>query len=259
MTILIPTVLRIGSVRCNKKRWHRLLSSAYVDVRNAPDGFDVNSAVVFSKFITKSEGETLVKEIGQRMKRRRFENGHWDSVITGYREVELPDEQLSSSSLSIITKTRNHIENVAKLNIQNSVHGSVSILRWLPCHAIDLSAAGELNAHVDSIKFSGGIVAGISLLSDAIMRLKPASSDWESGKSESRYDSKESNGHVDLYIPHLSLYVLTGMSRYEYTHELLPSKTTFEFLDAHCGEDLGQKCIDVIRGRRLSIIFRDQK
>jgi alkylated DNA repair protein alkB homolog 7 len=43
---------------------------------------------------------------------------------------------------------------------------------WLPVHAIDLTAAGHIKPHVDSIKFSGTVVAGISLLSTAIMKLQ---------------------------------------------------------------------------------------
>ena len=53
-------------------------------------------------------------------------------------------------------------------------HENAAVTSWLPCHAIDLSKDGRLDAHVDSVKFSGGIVAGISLLSDSIMRLRPA-------------------------------------------------------------------------------------
>ena len=53
----------------------------------------------------------------------------------------------------------------------------------------------------------------------------------------------------------LSLYVLSGMSRYSYTHELLPSGSAFDLLEAKDG--VPPRRVDVVRGRRLSIIFRD--
>lgn len=113
-------------------------------------------------------------------------------------------------------------------------------VQWLPCHAIDLKKDGELKAHVDSVKFSGDVVAGISLLSSSIMRLKPE--DGEEQQAES--------GWLDLYLPPLSLYVLSGVSRYQYTHELLPSGSKFEYRDEE---------VTVDRDRRLSVIFRDAK
>jgi alkylated DNA repair protein alkB homolog 7 len=114
-------------------------------------------------------------------------------------------------------------------------------ITWLPCHAIDLKQDGELKAHIDSVRFSGGMVAGVSLLSSSIMRLRPGA---DAGR-----DPNE--GFVDLLLPPLSLYVLTGVSRYQYAHELLPTGSTFT---AHDGT-----MTDVERLHRLSIIFRDAK
>jgi len=254
----------------------------YVNLQNAPVGFDVASAVVYPGFVTEEGGMSLIKEVGKRLKRRRFENGHWDSVITGYREVELstPDEQLFSrhnkneSELpmfaNVIEETRMHLaNNHFSTNEGGYADEAISkgTIRWLPSHAIDLSTNGELSAHVDSVKFSGEIVAGISLLSDAIMRLRPSSKEWDSEERDAKtsaHAAKQNNGgdskgFVDLYLPRLSLYVLSGMSRYSYTHELLPSGSTFNFVkrndEQSQHDDEGR--VDVVRGRRLSIIFRD--
>lgn len=261
----IPKVGRLLTVGADRR---------LINIRNAPIGFDASSVVVYPLFLTEVEGKAMTEEAGRRFRRRRFENGHWDAVIKQYREVELPtpDDQFPRQIdvdqddtgvyvppyVKVIEKTRRHLEN-HQLNDQSS---STNSIRWLPCHAIDLSANGELTAHVDSIKFSGGIVAGISLLSDSIMRLKPSAEEWESNEKVD-----DSNGYVDLFLPRLSLYILSGMSRYSYTHELLPSNATYEFMEMGC-TDLNavdkyylceDKCIDVIRGRRLSIIFRDSK
>ena len=155
--------------------------------------------------------------------RRRYEKGHWDAVIADYKEVELnKDEHMSPLSQSIIQYCKQHL-------LSHHLDPNKSVL--LPCHAIDLKEDGELKAHVDSIRFSGGMVAGLSLLSSSIMRLR------------------DKDHFVDLLLPPLSLYVLTGPSRYEYTHELLSGKNPFQYRDG--------SLIQVTRDRRVSIIFRD--
>lgn len=265
-------------------RWHGILSSrsvassssdclrirpdaTYVNLLHAPTAFDKSSAVVYPNFITQEEGRSFIKEASRRMKRRKFEEGHWDAVIVGYREVELlidddvPNNASASNGsndippfVNAIQRTRQHL---AAEHLPASVSDS---MKWIPCHAIDLSADGRLDAHIDSVKFSGDIVAGISLLSDSIMRLKPCSDEWKSesdeGKTTSSNQMKDS-GHVDLYLPKQSLYVLSGMSRFSYTHELLPCGSSFDFIDAGDIQNV-RETINVERGRRLSIIFRDE-
>ena len=218
---------------------------AYVNLTNAPLNYD-NSAVVYPGFLSEEEGQSLVEEVSKRLKRRRFEEGHWDSVISKYREIELatPDQVDGSNSTiedtpqyaQTIERTRNLLKSYVSPQSRNN-------MTWLPCHAIDLSKNGRLDAHVDSVKFSGEIVAGISLLSDSIMRLRPAKGEWIDDSSDESLE-----GHVDLYLPKLSLYCLHGMSRFHYSHELLPSDSVFE---------MHGKNVRVTRGRRLSIIFRD--
>ncbi|KDO16086.1 hypothetical protein SPRG_18380 [Saprolegnia parasitica CBS 223.65] len=95
-------------------------------------------------------------------------------------------------------------------------------------HVIDLAEAGYIKPHVDSIKFSGQIVAGISLLSPSVMRFKE-----EVGPSQ-----------LDAFLPRRSFYCMSGGVRYRYTHEILPGHQTFQ----------GR---DVERTRRISIMFRD--
>jgi alkylated DNA repair protein alkB family protein 7 len=165
--------------------------------------------------------------------RRRYEKGHWDAVITNYKEVELADGSMNAPRIpEIFERTRRLLE----IN-----HLEYQPVKWLPCHGIDLKKDGELKAHVDSVKFSGDLVAGISLSSSCVMRLAPHV-DGEEGVME---------GHVDLFLPPLSLYVLTGVARYRYSHELLNTATAFRAPDG--------SCISVHRDHRISIIFRDAK
>lgn len=251
---------------CSLRSVSTCADSRYVNIRHAPEKFDVTSAVVYPHFLSEEQGKCLVKEAANRLKRRRFQDGHWDSVITGYREIEMsiPNEQyLQQHTLYENTGTHD-VPQFAKIIQDTQIHLSSNHfnnnekpnnIQWLPCHAIDLSTKGVLTAHVDSVKFSGAIVAGISLMSDAIMRLRPYIDSEEDTEDKIATDISNENEYVDLYLPQLSLYVLSGMSRYSYTHELLPSGSIFEYNEN--GEE--GEIIDVTRRRRLSLIFRDTK
>jgi alkylated DNA repair protein alkB family protein 7 len=144
---------------------------------------------------------------------------------------------------SIFERTRQQLE---------KCHLEYQPVQWLPCHAIDLKKQGELNAHVDSVRFSGDLVAGISLLSPSIMRLMPDNDDSEDKAKEQDTDTIQHLGHVDLFLPPRSLYALTGVGRYRYSHQLLPDASVFT--NPTDGVE-----IKVKRDHRLSIIFRDAK
>lgn len=180
-------------------------------------------------------------------------------MIVKYKETELFDEAsfLSETSQQVFDRVRKQL--LAK-HFSEEQRGKV---KWLPCHAIDYHKDGALNAHVDSVRYSGEVVSGLSLLSNSIMRLRPAPDDddgdgHEDEATDGSYTRKmakqpqderelKERGYVDLFLPPLSLYVLSGVSRYNYTHEMLPSGATF------C------KHAAVERDHRLSVIFRDAK
>jgi alkylated DNA repair protein alkB family protein 7 len=236
-------------------------------------------AAVYREMVSKEEADVIATEIlGNRMKRRRYEKGHWDSVITGYKEVELHDihqllEENGSSDGGSIGDIGEHEQNesvgpeaiIARafgrirqhLSQRHLVDVDRSPIKWLPCHVIDLQKKGELKAHVDSVRFSGHLVAGLSLLSPAIMRLRhPPPPDEDEGEEQetSKRDEASSPGYVDLFLPPRSLYVLSGVGRYECSHEILPDASTF------CGGTVNSsEPIVVSRDQRLSIIFRDAK
>jgi alkylated DNA repair protein alkB homolog 7 len=180
--------------------------------------------------------------------RRRYEKGHWDAVITGYKEVELHDDSVSTTIREIFDRTRQHL---------GERHLNYHPIQWLPCHAIDLKREGQLKAHVDSVRFSGGLVAGISLLSSSIMRLIPDDDgddddDDESADKETTTFNEGDRGHIDVLLPPNSLYALTGDGRFKYSHQLLPDSSTFT-------NPIDNTTTLVSRDQRLSIIFRDAK
>ena len=205
-----------------------------LDVSKAPAVWKPGSVVVYPDMVTEEQAQAISDELlSKRMRRRRYEQGHWDSVITHYREIELLDLH------ELLLQGREELPIAKALgDIQRHLHQNhgTPTTKWLPCHAIDLRKDGELRAHVDSVRFSGDIVAGLSLLSPAIMRLRPKEEDQQ----------QQQEGFVDIFLPPKSLYVLTGIGRYGTSHELLPDGSVFR-----------NKAVN--RDQRLSIIFRDTK
>ncbi|XP_030592020.1 alpha-ketoglutarate-dependent dioxygenase alkB homolog 7, mitochondrial isoform X2 [Archocentrus centrarchus] len=99
-----------------------------------------------------------------------------------------------------------------------------------PVHVIDLDKTGYIKPHIDSVKFCGSTIAGLSLLSDSIMRLvkDDSPSEW-----------------LDLLLSRRSLYILRDQARYNFTHEILKDEeSVFN----------GQR---VPRRRRISVICRN--
>ncbi|NXS22679.1 ALKB7 dioxygenase, partial [Mystacornis crossleyi] len=97
-------------------------------------------------------------------------------------------------------------------------------------HVLDLLPGGRVGPHVDSVKFCGCTIAGVSLLSPSVLRLRSLQDpqDW-----------------LELLLEPGSLYVLRGAARYEFTHEILPDEESF----------FGG--LRVPRGRRVALIFRN--
>ena len=256
----------------------------YVDSAAAPASFPLSSALVYPEAVSEREADAVVQDIQLRMKRRRYEKGHWDAVITHHKEIEMPlpsevsigggggggTHPLSDVSVAAINRIRHQLGEKHFGPGGPGQEGRTKDrlpIQWIPCHGIDLKKEGQLTAHVDSVRYSGLIVAGLSLLSSSIMRLRPAAEynnntdDGTAGKQH-LYGPKASeapdDGHVDLYLPPRSLYVLSGVSRYEYTHELLPDGSAFEMLSS-AGGAADTIAVPVPRDRRISVIFRDAK
>ena len=142
----------------------------------------------------------------------------------------------------------------------------------------------QLGPHVDSIKFSGGIVAGLSLLSTRLMRLSPDNTDDNFRSAQLRTtvctdrtpyyilgdtnleinDQREKEhyrfdpfgeagsiyeGSIEIKLNRRSLYVLSGPLRYTFAHQILgPGGVSQLFSETDA----------VVPERRLSIIFRDE-
>mmetsp|Transcript_1694 Transcript_1694/g.3841 ORF Transcript_1694/g.3841 Transcript_1694/m.3841 type:complete len:262 (+) Transcript_1694:279-1064(+) len=200
---------------------------------NGIPGLQDLDAIVVPEVISEAEHDAIVEEVLhkasdraiRRFRKRRYEQDHWDSVIVGYKEIERP--------LPLWTaETRPVLERIYAL-VGNYLHAHVDAVKtpdlpWLPPHIIDLAKDGVIKAHVDSIKFSGEVVSGLSLLSTRVMRLRPARDDLEVYGDD--------DPCVDLTLPPRSLYILCNAARFHLAHSVEPSE---------------------VSERRLSIVFRD--
>ncbi|KAG7491419.1 hypothetical protein MATL_G00003690 [Megalops atlanticus] len=184
-----------------------------------------SSAVVLEKvrgqvevredFISEDEERALLKELEPGLKKKRYEFDHWDDAIHGYRETE------RLKWTAVCEAVLGRVRGVA-FPKDSQLLG--------PVHVLDLDKAGYIKPHIDSIKFCGSTIAGLSLLSDSVMRLvsEDNASDW-----------------LDLLLPRRSLYILRDYARFHFTHEILKDEESFFS---------GKK---VPRHRRISVICRN--
>ena len=69
--------------------------------------------------------------------------------------------------------------------------------------------------------------------------------EYNLGESNKGRDEDINTHKIDLYLPPNSLYILSGPTRFEYTHEILKDEESF----------FRGKVVP--RDRRISLIFRD--
>lgn len=170
---------------------------------------------VRTDFITEAEEAAFLRELDPGLKKKRYEFDHWDDAIHGYRETERL--RWGAACEEILNRVR------------STAFPECSQLLG-PVHVIDLDKTGYIKPHIDSVKFCGDTIAGLSLLSDSIMRLvkEDTPSEW-----------------LDLLLSRRSLYILRDQARYKFTHEILKNEeSVFN----------GQR---VPRQRRISVICRN--
>ncbi|XP_054015902.1 alpha-ketoglutarate-dependent dioxygenase alkB homolog 7, mitochondrial [Hylaeus anthracinus] len=205
--------------RVNLKHYSRS-PVAYTDIDiNAENWREelYNTMQVIPNFVSVQEENSLIEEVDPYMKRLRYEQSHWDDAIHAYRETER--KQWNENNVKIINKIR-----------EKAFPKDTSQLTLI--HILDLAPEGWIKPHVDSIRFCGDIIAGLSLLSDSVMRLTMV--------------GKETTTKHDFLLPRRSLYVMSGVARYDYNHEILKNEESY-FEGQH-----------VPKARRISIICRCQ-
>lgn len=171
---------------------------------------------VFEDFVSEKEEKSFMEELEPQLKRMRYESNHWDGAIKGYRETEkIKWNPINSSVLEKVRALAFESHDVPLKHV----------------HILDLEENGVIMPHIDSIKFCGTKIAGISLLSDSVMRL---------------IHKEEKNKILDVLLKRRSLYIISGITRYCYTHEILGNENSM----------FGDKIVK--KQRRISIICRNE-
>lgn len=185
-------------------------------MEGADRGKDLRESMqIFPDFITTDEETILMQEIDPYMKRLRYEFSHWDDAIHGFRETE--KGQWNEANRKILDRVRT-----------KAFAPGMPQIAYI--HVLDLAKEGWIKPHVDSARFCGDIIAGLSLLTDSVMRL--------------RMVDREEECFEDFLLPRRSLYVMSGRARYDYKHEILKNEESF-FEGKHIEKD-----------RRISVICR---
>lgn len=201
---------------------------------------------VLPDFITEEEEATLVADAERMLRRHSYEASHWDQAIVGFREAQRSFGMLSPSSRAVALRV------VAQLP-----PGSVPQPFF---HFLDLLPDGVIHKHVDSVKFSGQSILGLSLLSDGVMRFHREAAATLAAGSETlggferkapEADWRPAPGSgavgevVSALLPRRSLYVMTGLARYGFSHEVTVGEQFFA----------GRR---ILRTRRIAAILRDE-
>ncbi|XP_011504813.1 PREDICTED: alpha-ketoglutarate-dependent dioxygenase alkB homolog 7, mitochondrial [Ceratosolen solmsi marchali] len=154
-----------------------------------------STLTVYENYLTIEEEKSLLNEVDPYLQNLKYETSHWDDMIHGYRETEYC--KWNEDNLKIINKIK-----------EKAFPSDMEQLKLV--HVLDLAEDGWIKPHVDSIKFCGEIIATVSLLSDCVMRFTYV------GHEEDYWD--------DFFIPRRSLYIMKGVARYKYNHEILCKK-----------------------------------
>ena len=184
--------------------------------------------------ISLEEEKLIMSSINPMLKRKKYEDGHWDAVIKLYKEMEVQDARMPPAIKDIFERVRGVIR--ATLQDDNII--------FLPTHVIDLDSKGDIGAHVDSVKFSGDFISGLSLLSSRILRQSPVGGE---NMTEEQRQQVETRKPFNVLLPPRSLYIFRNTLRYEYDHAILGSAQMKE-LNITDGPDVS---------RRVSLMFRD--
>ncbi|KAL6431375.1 hypothetical protein ACFW04_007184 [Cataglyphis niger] len=176
-----------------------------------------NTMKVLPDFISEKEENILIQEVDPYMKRLRYEYSHWDNAIHGYRETEWKKWSKDSSQILDRVRKKAFPPEMTQLSL---------------VHILDLASEGWIKPHIDSVRFCGGIIAGLSLLTDSVMKLT--------------MEGHEKECVEYFLLPRRSLYIMSGVARYKYNHEILKSEESY-FEGRH-----------VPKSRRISIICRSE-
>ncbi|KAF9570921.1 Alpha-ketoglutarate-dependent dioxygenase alkB 7, mitochondrial [Mortierella alpina] len=150
-------------------------------------------------YLSPDEQEMLLAAATKKLKRAlgkqvRYEDGHFDGVITRYRECSATDwggavapapitldernnNKASTTSETVVSTTaatRQGTDRTTPNEVMQSIKQEFfpPCWKWVAPHILELEAGkGGIKPHVDHLDASGEVVAGLCLGSDAVMEL----------------------------------------------------------------------------------------
>jgi len=101
-----------------------------------------------------------------------------------------------------------------KATIQRLISSAFASETLPHVHVLDLAEDGHIKPHVDAVRFCGNTIAGLSLLSDSVMRLvKTTGNSDRAAVSTDDYSrtkvEKDANAYfVDILLRRRSMYIM---------------------------------------------------
>ncbi|XP_069694241.1 alpha-ketoglutarate-dependent dioxygenase alkB homolog 7, mitochondrial-like [Periplaneta americana] len=216
----VPTSTEIQNVICPQENLKEISWKKYMLFGENYDedtkDLMVRDMTVVEDFLSEEEEKSLHCEVEPYMKRLRYEFDHWDDAIHGYRETE---------------RLHWNTQNTLILQRVRDIAFPPGTPQLSLVHVLDLAEKGLIKPHIDSVRFCGNTIAGLSLLSDSVMRL---------------VHEKHKERVVDILLKRRSLYIMKNTARYEFTHEILGAENS----------KFGAQIVP--RGRRISVICRNE-
>ncbi|KAI8620980.1 hypothetical protein BC830DRAFT_1096585 [Chytriomyces sp. MP71] len=214
---------------------------------------------VVPNFLSPHNHDVLVSAAARKLKRLArgpYNEAHFDSVITGYKEASISAWNLSPNQLPI-NNANNNKNNNNKVNVdleslydsdesvniilRNFERAVESVLasmhvppvqKWLPPHVLELRDGNSgIGHHVDHKTAFGETIAGLCLISPAVMKFRSV---------------EDPAAEFSVLLPPRCFYFQRGSVRYKFSHAIPLNPDEHEFK--------GDK---VVRRQRVSIMIRD--
>ncbi|KAH8287751.1 hypothetical protein KR054_012433 [Drosophila jambulina] len=203
--------------------------------------FEANMRVI-RDFVSEEEELGLMQEIEPHLRRLPYESSHWDDVcVLSNISLRFPSTHLPLQAIHGYRESERRDWSLDNRHVLDRISRSAFKGRVMPhVHILDLAEEGVIKPHVDSVRFCGDTIAGLSLLSDCVMRLAKVPA------KEGAKDSDLERRVADLLLPRRSLYIMSHVARYQFTHEVLAREQSW----------FGASRVE--KRRRLSVICRNE-
>ncbi|KAF8934228.1 hypothetical protein BGZ58_005850 [Dissophora ornata] len=207
--------------------------------------------IIIPDYLSPTEHDMLMEAATKKLKRAlgkqvRYEDGHFDGVITRYRECSATDwgsgpESTAAESLPTSSQTSAgnkdtpapRPERISPREIMHSIKQEFfpHHWKWVAPHILELEPGkGGIKPHVDHLDASGEVVAGLCLGSTAVMEL---------------IHETDPNKQFRVLLPKGCFYFQRDGVRYHYKHGIPILKEDHQF-----------KGIIIPKEKRISVMLR---